>query len=82
MRVLGRAEAADWRAALGYRTTARQSGGTSDIGNAVPRSPVVARMTRIVVATDFGGPEELVVEDVETPQPGAGEVRITVRVDP
>lgn len=36
-------------------------------------------MTRIVVATDFGGPEKLVVEDVETPQPGAGEVRVTVR---
>jgi NADPH:quinone reductase len=36
-------------------------------------------MATIVVATDFGGPEVLDVIEAEVPQPGPGEVRITVR---
>ncbi|MDH2416735.1 NADP-dependent oxidoreductase [Nocardioides sp. CER19] len=36
-------------------------------------------MATIVVATDFGGPEVLDVIETEVPQPGPGEVRITVR---
>ena len=34
---------------------------------------------RVVVATDFGGPEVLSVIDQQVPDPGAGEVRIAVR---
>ena len=37
------------------------------------------RMSRRVVATDFGGPEVLSVTEVEVPDPGPGEVRIRVR---
>jgi NADPH2:quinone reductase len=36
-------------------------------------------MTRIVAPADFGGPEQLVVQDVPTPDPGPGEVRVAVR---
>lgn len=35
--------------------------------------------TRIVTAIDFGGPEQLTVTETDTPTPGAGEVRISVR---
>lgn len=36
-------------------------------------------MTRIVTPTGFGGPEVLALTEIDTPQPGAGEVRIAVR---
>jgi NADPH:quinone reductase-like Zn-dependent oxidoreductase len=36
-------------------------------------------MTRIVAPVDFGGPEQLKVSEVPTPQPGSGEVRVVVR---
>ncbi len=36
-------------------------------------------MSEIVVATAYGGPEVLAVEDLPTPDPGPGEVRIAVR---
>jgi NADPH2:quinone reductase len=36
-------------------------------------------MTRIVAPADFGGPEQLTVQTVPTPEPGPGEVRVTVR---
>ncbi|CAN5333371.1 NADP-dependent oxidoreductase [soil metagenome] len=36
-------------------------------------------MNRIVVATTFGGPEVLTIEETPTPAPGAGEVRVAVR---
>jgi NADPH:quinone reductase-like Zn-dependent oxidoreductase len=36
-------------------------------------------MTRIVAPADFGGPEQLVVTEVPTPEPGPGEVRVAVR---
>ncbi len=36
-------------------------------------------MTRIVAPADFGGPEQLVVRNVPTSEPGAGEVRVAVR---
>ena len=36
-------------------------------------------MTRIVAPVDFGGPEQLVVSEVPTPEPGPGEVRVAVR---
>lgn len=36
-------------------------------------------MTRIVAPVDFGGPEQLAVSQVPTPQPGPGEVRVAVR---
>jgi NADPH:quinone reductase len=36
-------------------------------------------MSEVVVATGYGGPEVLSVIDVPTPEPGRGEVRITVR---
>jgi NADPH:quinone reductase len=36
-------------------------------------------MTRIVAPVDFGGPEQLVVSEVATPEPGPGEVRVAVR---
>ena len=36
-------------------------------------------MARAVVATGFGGPEVLAVEDVEVPAPAAGEVTVEVR---
>ena len=35
-------------------------------------------MTTAVVATDFGGPENLELVDVEVPAPGPGEVAISV----
>lgn len=36
-------------------------------------------MTRIVAATGYGGPENLSLLDVPTPEPGPGEVRVEVR---
>jgi NADPH:quinone reductase-like Zn-dependent oxidoreductase len=36
-------------------------------------------MTRIVAPADFGGPEQLVVTEVPTPEPGPDEVRVAVR---
>jgi NADPH:quinone reductase-like Zn-dependent oxidoreductase len=36
-------------------------------------------MTRIVAPADFGGPEQLALTEVPTPEPGAGEVRVSVR---
>lgn len=36
-------------------------------------------MTRIVLPADFGGPEQLALTEVPTPEPGAGEVRVSVR---
>lgn len=36
-------------------------------------------MTRIVAPADFGGPEQLHLTETDTPQPGAGEVRVAVR---
>ena len=36
-------------------------------------------MTRIVAPADFGGPEQLVLTEVPTPEPGPGEVRVAVR---
>jgi NADPH:quinone reductase-like Zn-dependent oxidoreductase len=36
-------------------------------------------MTRIVAPADFGGPEQLVVTEVPTPEPGPGDVRVAVR---
>jgi NADPH:quinone reductase-like Zn-dependent oxidoreductase len=36
-------------------------------------------MTRIVAATGYGGPENLSLLDVPTPEPGPGEVRVAVR---
>jgi len=36
-------------------------------------------MSAVVVATAYGGPEVLAVIDVETPEPGPGEVRVAVR---
>ena len=36
-------------------------------------------MSAVVVATAYGGPEVLSVIDVETPEPGPGEVRVAVR---
>lgn len=36
-------------------------------------------MTRVVVATAYGGPEVLRVDDVETPEPGPGQVVVDVR---
>lgn len=36
-------------------------------------------MTRVVVPRGFGGPEQLAVEEVPTPEPGPGEVRVAVR---
>jgi NADPH:quinone reductase len=36
-------------------------------------------MTRIVAPADFGGPEQLRLTEVPTPQPGPGEVRVAVR---
>src|SRR5258705_11605446 len=36
-------------------------------------------MTRSVRIHDFGGPEVLRIEDVETEQPGAGEARLRIR---
>jgi NADPH2:quinone reductase len=36
-------------------------------------------MTQIVAATGYGGPEKLSVLEIPTPEPGPGEVRITVR---
>lgn len=36
-------------------------------------------MTRVVVAAGFGGPEQLVLTEVPTPEPGPGEARVAVR---
>lgn len=36
-------------------------------------------MSRRVVATDFGGPENLLLVDVDVPEPGPGQVRVAVR---
>jgi NADPH2:quinone reductase len=36
-------------------------------------------MTRIVAPADFGGPEQLALQTVPTPEPGPGEVRVAVR---
>ena len=36
-------------------------------------------MTRIVAPVDFGGPEQLALSEVPTPEPGPGEVRVAVR---
>lgn len=36
-------------------------------------------MTRVAVATQYGGPEGLDIVDVPTPEPGPGEVRLAVR---
>lgn len=36
-------------------------------------------MTKVVVATQYGGPEVLALVDVATPEPGPGEVRIAMR---
>ena len=36
-------------------------------------------MTRIVAPVDFGGPEQLALTEVPTPDPGPGEVRLAVR---
>lgn len=36
-------------------------------------------MIRVVLPTDFGGPEQLTLTEVPTPEPGAGEVRVAVR---
>ena len=36
-------------------------------------------MTRIVAPADFGGPEQLSITEVPTPEPGPGEVRVAVR---
>ena len=36
-------------------------------------------MTRIVAPVDFGGPEQLALSEVTTPEPGPGEVRVAVR---
>ena len=36
-------------------------------------------MTRIVAPAGFGGPEQLQVSEVPTPEPGPGEVRVAVR---
>ena len=35
-------------------------------------------MTRIVAPADFGGPEQLTITEVPTPEPGPGEVRVAV----
>ena len=35
-------------------------------------------MTRVVQPRDFGGPDQLEVVDVDTPEPGEGEVRVAV----
>ena len=35
--------------------------------------------TRVVVATAFGGPEHLTVQEAPLPAPGPGEVRVAVR---
>src|SRR6202140_1086310 len=44
-----------------------------------PRSNEAAPMTRSVRVHEFGGPEVLRIEDVETEQPGGGEVRLRIR---
>src|ERR1700682_394543 len=44
-----------------------------------PRSNEEASMTRSVRVHEFGGPEVLRIEDVETEQPGGGEVRLRIR---
>jgi NADPH:quinone reductase-like Zn-dependent oxidoreductase len=36
-------------------------------------------MARRVVAAGYGGPENLRVEDIPLPSPGAGQVRVAVR---
>jgi NADPH2:quinone reductase len=36
-------------------------------------------MTRIVAPTDFGGPEQLSLTEVATPEPASGEVRVAVK---
>jgi NADPH:quinone reductase len=36
-------------------------------------------MTRIVAPADFGGPEQLALQTIPTPEPGPGEVRVAVR---
>jgi NADPH:quinone reductase-like Zn-dependent oxidoreductase len=36
-------------------------------------------MSRVVQPRDFGGPDQLEVLDVDTPEPGEGEVRVAVR---
>jgi NADPH:quinone reductase-like Zn-dependent oxidoreductase len=36
-------------------------------------------MTRVAQPRDFGGPDQLEVVDVDTPEPGEGEVRVAVR---
>ncbi|MEO7236738.1 MAG: NADP-dependent oxidoreductase [Lapillicoccus sp.] len=36
-------------------------------------------MTRVVAPTGFGGPEQLALTEVPTPEPGPGEVRLAVR---
>lgn len=36
-------------------------------------------MTRVVQPRDFGGPDQLELVEVETPEPGTGEVRVAVR---
>lgn len=48
------------------------------MGYAAPTLPT-DMTTRTVTATDFGGPEVLVVTEIETPQPGPGEVLVSVR---
>src|SRR3954447_17355299 len=40
---------------------------------------VGADMSAVVVATGYGGPENLSISDVPTPEPRPGEVRIAVR---
>ena len=42
-------------------------------------APAVASDMRAVRYHEHGGPEVLQVDDVETPEPGHGEVRIDVR---
>jgi len=36
-------------------------------------------MTKVAVATQYGGPENATVIDQPTPEPSAGQVRVTVR---
>jgi NADPH:quinone reductase len=36
-------------------------------------------MTRVVAPTGFGGPEQLALTEIPTPEPGPGEVRVAVR---
>src|ERR1700737_1512609 len=43
-----------------------------------PRSHEEAPMTRSVRVHEFGGPEVLRIEDVETEQPGGGEGRLRI----